>query len=141
MGSTVSAGTSQHHSTGMSGVVQLGLPVEWRAAEIARKQSLGGAIELCAELAGYELDKQLATDLKVDKAQFSRWTNGTEGVLWPKLSALMDRCGNDAPVLWMLHARGYDLHSIRRVETELERQNRLLREENAALKRVLRGGA
>lgn len=49
--------------------------------------------------------------------------------------------GNDAPLLWMLHARGYDLHSLRKRETELERDLRLAREENAALSRVLQGHA
>ena len=52
----------------------------------------------------------------------------------------MDRCGNDAPLLWMNHDRGWDLHAMRRVESETERQNRLLREENAALRRVLLAG-
>ena len=47
------------------------------------------------------------------------------------------RTGNDAPVLWMLHDRGYDLNSIRRRESETERENRLLREEVAALRRVI----
>jgi hypothetical protein len=55
--------------------------------------------------------------------------------------ALMDACGNDAPLLWMLHARGYDLHSVRKLESETEAQNRLLREEVAALRRVLMAGA
>lgn len=120
---------------------QIALPVEWRPDEVVRKQSLGGAMELCAELGGYALDKTLQQELGVDKAQFSRWQSGTEGVVWPKFAKLMDFCGNDAPVLWMLHQRGYDLHSVRRRETELERQNRLLREENAALRRVMTGGA
>lgn len=53
----------------------------------------------------------------------------------------MDACGNDAPVLWMLQQRGYDLHSVRRLETAVERENRLLREENEALRRVLTGRA
>ena len=96
--------------------------------EIARKRSLGGAIELCAELGGYTLDKQLSTELAVDKAQLSRWHSGTEGILWPKLEKLMGVCGNDAPVLWMLHQRGYDLHSLRKQESELEREIRTLRE-------------
>lgn len=139
MSPTVTARASQLHSTGVRAVEQLGLPTDVAPREIARKQSLGGAIELCAEAAGYALDKQLASDLGVDKAQFSRWTTGTEGVVWPKLRMLMDKCGNDAPVLWMLHARGYDLHSVRRLETETERDNRRLREENAALRRVLMG--
>lgn len=99
---------------------------------------MGGAIELCAELGGFALDKTLQQELKVDKAQFSRWQSGTEGVSWPKFVELMDKCGNDAPVLWMLHQRGYDLNSVRRLETSTERENRLLREEVQALRRVLK---
>jgi hypothetical protein len=137
-------GASQRHSTRVSGVEQLGIPTDVTPGEIARKQSLGGAIELCAEAAGYALDKQLASDLGVDKAQFSRWTTGTEGIVWPKLRALMDKCGNDAPVLWMLHARGYDLSSLRKRETETERALRIaeerikkLEEERAVERRML----
>lgn len=116
---------------------QISLPIEVRPDEVARKQSFGSSIELCAELGGYALDKSLQQDLAVDKAQFSRWLSGTEGVLWPKLERLMDRCGNDAPVMWMLHRRGYDLYTLRRRETETERENRMLRDEVAALRRVL----
>jgi len=36
--------------------------------------------------------------------------------------------------------RGYDLHSLRKLESETEKQNRQLREENAALRRVLLAG-
>jgi hypothetical protein len=119
---------------------QVGIPVEVNPNEVARKASLGQALDLCMELAGLE-PKQLMAGLKLDKAQLSRWQSGQEGVNWPKLVAVMDYCGNDAPLLWMCHSRGIDLHSIRKVESEVERQNRLLREENAALKRVLLGGA
>lgn len=118
---------------------QLALPVPLDPREVMRKASLGGAIELCLEVAGLE-PKQVQADLKLDKAQFSRWTSGQEGVVWPRLSAVMDRCGNDAPLLWMNHARGWDLHAMRQLETQTERENRLLREENAALRRVLQGG-
>ena len=116
---------------------QLSIPVVVRPEEVMRKQSLGGAIELCAELGGFELDKNLQQELGVDKAQFSRWQSGTEGVQWHKFQQLMDTCGNDAPVLWMLHQRGYDLNSIRRQETKVERENRELREEVLALRRVI----
>lgn len=119
---------------------QVAIPVEVNPSEVARKASLGGAIELCLELAGLE-PKRLQADLKLDKAQFSRWSSGHEGVVWPRLCAVMDRCGNDAPLLWMNHARGWDLHSMRRVESETERRLRLVMEENAALRRVLVGGA
>lgn len=120
---------------------QLAIPVPLRPEEVTRVKSLGGALELCASVAGFELDKQLSQALGVDKAQFSRWQSGQEGIKWDKFTALMDACGNDAPLLWMLYARGYDLHSIRRTESETERENRRLREENAALRRVLVGVA
>jgi len=100
-------------------VNQLGFPSEITAQEVARETSLGGAIALCAKAAGLE-PKEIQAKLKTDKAQWSRWESGQEGVVWPKFVALMDACGNDAPLLWMLHARGYDITSLRRKETELE---------------------
>lgn len=119
---------------------QVSIPVEIRPEEVARKQSLGDALQMCAELAGFSLDKELQQRLGVDKAQFSRWSSGTEGIVWPKFAKLMDTCGNDAPLMWMLHQRGYDLHTVRKLESETEKVNRQLREENAALRRVLMGG-
>jgi len=121
-------------------MTQLAIPVEVAPHEVMRKTTLGGAFELCAELGGLE-PKEIQSDLKLDKAQWSRWVSGYEGIVWPKLVSVMDRCGNDAPLLWMNHARGWDLHAMRRLETETERQNRKLREENAALRRVLMGQA
>lgn len=117
---------------------QMSIPVAVSQQEVCREKTLGGAIALCVKVAGLE-PKQVQESLRLDKAQFSRWESGGEGVVWPKFESLMDLCGNDAPLLWMVHARGYDLHSIRKVESEIERQNRLLRDENAALRRVLMG--
>jgi hypothetical protein len=119
-------------------VTQLAIPVDVAPHEIARKHSLGGAVELCAEVGGKE-PKEIQHDLHLDKAQWSRWVSGAEGVIWPKFAALMDYCGNDAPLLWMAHDRGWDIARMARYESELERQNRLLREENQALKRVIAG--
>ena len=117
---------------------QIALPVEVRPEEIAREKTLGGAIELCAKVAGHALDKTLQSALAVDKAQFSRWQSGAEGIVWPKFERLMDFCGNDAPLLWMAYHRGYDLNAMRKRETELQRENRQLREQVEALTRVLR---
>ena len=106
---------------------QLGFPSEITVQEVSRETSLGGAISLCAKAAGLE-PKQIQDALKSDKAQFSRWTDNKEGIVWPKLEALMDECGNDAPLLWMLYARGYDLNSLRRTETETQKALRLAQE-------------
>ncbi len=107
---------------------QLGIPVALSPQEIARERSLGDAIGLCVKAAGYE-PKDVQIDLKWDKGQWSRWESGEEGIKWAKLIALMDYCGNDAPLLWMLHARGYELGSLHKRETETEQ---LLRQEREA---------
>lgn len=107
---------------------QLGFPSQVTPQEVGREATLGGSISLCARAAGLT-PKEVQDALKADRAQFSRWTDDKEGITWSKLAALMDLCGNDAPLFWMLNARGYDLHSLRRQETETEKENRLLREE------------
>lgn len=120
------------------------LQIEVPLSEVVRKSTLGKAIEYCAELAGYDYGKELEGALrdrgvKCDDTQLSRWKKGEEGIKVEKFFGLMDVCGNDAPLMWLLHARGYDLASVRRRESETERQLRLALEENAALRRVLQG--
>lgn len=112
---------------------QIAMPTEVNEIDISRERSLGGAIELCAKAAGYAFDKELSIPLGVDKGQLSRWQSGAEGVKWEKLRALMDFCGNHAPVLWMLHQLGYDIGTLRKRETELQRELRLEREKNEQL--------
>lgn len=107
---------------------QVALPVRVPIEELQRKKSLGAAIELCAELAGFGLDKELQQKIEADKAQFSRWQSGSEGILWPKFCKLMDACGNDAPLLWMAHQRGYDLESMRQRESETQKALRVAHE-------------
>ena len=119
---------------------QLGFPSDVTVQEVLRETTLGGAIDLCRKAAGL-VPKQVQDALGSDKAQFSRWTDNVEGIKWDKFVALMDLCGNDAPLLWMLQARGYDLSSLRKQETETERKLRAALEENKALRRVLQGSA
>lgn len=116
---------------------QIAIPVDVRPQEVAREKTLGGAIDLCAKLAGYALDKTLQSELEVDKAQFSRWQSGTEGIVWPKFVRLMDVCGNDVPLLWMLYQRGYDLESLRKRESETEKKLREAQEQIGALQRTI----
>lgn len=115
---------------------QLGFPSDVSPQEITREKTLGGAIDLCRKAAGLE-PKQVTDAVRtsegkaVDKAAWSRWVNDNEGVEWPKLKQIMDKCGNDAPLLWLLWDRGYDITSLRRRETELEQQLREAREQLA----------
>ena len=111
---------------------QVSIPIDLRPEEVTREKSLGGAIGLCIKVAGHE-PKEVMSEIRhdgkpLDKAQWSRWESGQEGICWPKFRALMDFCGNDAPLLWMLHQRGYDLHSLRKLETETEKALRFERD-------------
>lgn len=118
--------------------MQIAIPSEVTPQEVSREKTLGAAIALCVKAAGLE-PKDLLLSFKWDKGQWSRWESGEEGIKWPKLVQVMDHCGNDAPILWMAHTRGYELSSMHKRESETERENRMLREENAALRRVLQG--
>jgi hypothetical protein len=48
-----------------------------------------------------------------------------------KFNLFMDKAGNEAPLLWLLYSRGYELSSLHKRETETERENRTLREQLA----------
>ena len=123
-------------------------------AELVREArlcaSLGAAIARCAQLAGLDLEKQ-AIPHGMDKARYSRIVGGREGILWPQIEAFCAHCGNDLPVVWMVHVRGWDALTLRRQETESEREirelkNQLDQERSARViaeqfaARVLRGG-
>jgi hypothetical protein len=113
-------------------LAQASLPLGTVSAdEIARKRTFGDAIGLCAEVAGYDLEKQASAEIAMDKGQWSRIQSGQEGIKWSKLEKFLDAMGNDIPLLWMLHQRGYDVHSLRRRENELERQLRETKEQLA----------
>jgi len=120
--------------------------IEVGPREIARKQTWAGAIELCAEVAGYTLDKQAQGLVGIDQARWSRIKSGREGIKPAQLFQFMDGCRNNVPILWLAHQRGYDIGSMNFRETEMERQLREAREElererlkNEALVEALRG--
>lgn len=99
-----------------------------------------GAIKLCVSLGGFDGDKEVYADLGIDAGHWSRITRGEAHFPVDKLSALMDLCGNEAPLIWLAHARGYDPRSLRKLETETERALRESNERCAQLendKRVL----
>lgn len=104
---------------------------------IARQSSMTKALILCQTLSGLE-DKAFLGERGVvkDQAQWSRILGpaAQHNVPQDRLNLFMDKAGNEAPLLWLLHSRGYDLSSLRMRETETERELRLAREEIAQMK-------
>jgi hypothetical protein len=110
---------------------------------IVRQPTLTKALHLCQTLSGKD-DAQFygANGIVKDQGQWSRIMGQSGSANFPqdKLNLFMDIAGNEAPMLWLLHSRGYDITVLRQRETETERELRLMREENARLrhdKRVL----
>lgn len=110
-------------------------------ALVAKQSSMSKALALCQTLSGLDDAQFYGTNgIVKDQAQWSR-IMGPSKHNFPhdKLNVFMDIAGNEVPLLWLAYSRGYDLHSMHKRESETERENRLLKEENAALRRVLMG--
>jgi hypothetical protein len=109
-------------------------------ALIAKQPSMSRALLLCQTLSGKD-DAQFygARGIVKDQAQWSR-IMGPSNHCFPhdKLNLFMDIAGNEAPLLWMLHSRGYDLHALRKLETETERRLRIAEEALEAEKQKVR---
>jgi hypothetical protein len=103
---------------------------------IAKQATMTKALQLCQTLSGKD-DAQFygSGGIVEGQAQWSR-IMGPSNHNFPheKLNLFMDKCGNEAPMLWLLHSRGYDINKLHLRETETERLLRLAREENEALR-------
>lgn len=109
-------------------------------AIVLAQPTMLGAIKLCISLAGFQADKQVYGVLEIDAGHWSRIMRGEAHFPVDKLTELMDLCGNEAPLIWLTHARGYEPASLRKRETETERRLRVAEERIALLthdKRVL----
>lgn len=110
---------------------------------IAKQANMSKALQLCQTLSGKD-DAQFYGDKGIvkDQAQWSR-IMGPSSHNFPhdKLNLFMDLAENEAPLLWLAHSRGYDIERMHKVENELERENRQLREQNSALLSVIRGSS
>jgi hypothetical protein len=74
-------------------------------------------------------DKTVAIEIGVDPAILSKAQTGQARLSESHMDSLMDACGSEAWLFYWLLKRGYDPRSLRRIESDLERENRLLREE------------
>ncbi len=95
---------------------------------VTAQPSLLSAIKLCISLGGFKCDKEIYSALNVDAGHWSRIHRGEAHFPTDKFLQTMDICGNEVPLLWLLYQRGYDLHSLRKRETEVEAQLRAERD-------------
>jgi len=102
-------------------------------AALIKQPTMTAALNLCQTISG-KADKAFCGPGGVvnSQAQWSRILNDAGAHHFPhdKFGQFMDAAGNEAPLLWLLHSRGYDLRSLRQRETETQQK---LREVTEAL--------
>lgn len=85
---------------------------------VMKQTTFTGAIALCVQLSGLE-EKEVYLSLDVDPGHWTRIMKGDAHFPVNKLNAMMDLCGNEAPLMWLSTMRGYGLVVLK---TEAERR-------------------
>lgn len=78
-------------------------------------------------------EKTVAIEAGIDPSTLAKVKQGTARPSEDHLDAFMDACGSEAWLFYWLLKRGYDPRSLRRFESDVERENRELREQLQAM--------
>lgn len=80
-------------------------------------------------------EKTIAIECSIDASTLAKVKQGSARPSEDHLNAMMDATGSEAWLYYWLIKRGYDPHSLRRFESDVERENRELRERLAQSER------
>jgi hypothetical protein len=78
-------------------------------------------------------EKTVAIEADIDASTLAKVKQGTARPSENHLVRMMDATGSEAWLFYWMLRRGYDPRSMRRIETDVERENRELRERVAAM--------
>lgn len=114
--------------------VKLGLAVHSRrngdsiaTEDILRRDTMTKAIIFSFDVAGLP-DNTVCAELEIDAATYSKIKSGTRHFPPDKLIQAMELAGNDIPLRWLAHKRGFGLV---RLQSEIERENEDLKRQLA----------
>jgi hypothetical protein len=79
-------------------------------------------------------EKTVAIDAEIDASTLAKVKQGTARPSEDALDRMMDSTGSEAWLYYWLLKRGYDPRSLRKLETEMERQMREMRDELVRLR-------
>lgn len=83
-------------------------------------------------------DKQCYDPLGMDNSHWSKIRKGTASPpADERFTKYLDIVQNEFPLIWLCEARGYDFMTLRKHQTNTERENADLREENQFLRRAM----
>ena len=122
---------------------RVAIPDDYQQQTALKCKSRSHALRKCVELGNFESHKEVYLPLGIDQGQWSRIWAGT-AFLNPDLKfQLMDVCGNDVPLRYDAHMRGFELRRVRsgleekvqQLEADLAEERRLV----SRLAQMLRG--
>lgn len=90
------------------------------------------AIASMVTLSGLK-ESAIAVEIGIDPSTLAKVKQGTARPSEDHIEGFMDSCGSEAWLFYWLLRRGYDPRSLRRFESDVERENRELRERMAQL--------
>lgn len=96
-------------------------------SDYAKLTSEAAGIKYAMENSGLQ-DKSIAIECGTDAGTLSKAKAGQARLNEEAMDALMDATGSEAPLFAWLLRRGYDPRSLHRFETDVERENRELKE-------------
>lgn len=94
--------------------LQVDVPMEL----IVKQRSFLAAIALCIQAAGLQ-ESEVSLSLGIDAGHWTRIKKGDAHFPTNKINDLMDITGNQVPLIWLAHSRGYGLVLLK---SEAERQ-------------------
>jgi hypothetical protein len=110
-----------------SDLAQIGLKLQNRErvtvdiVAVSRLPTFSAAITYCVGISGFDR-KEVYSEIGIDAATWSRIESGAAYFPMPKLEKLMDICGNEVPLMWLVNSRNYEWSSLREKQTEMERK-------------------
>jgi hypothetical protein len=85
---------------------------------VLKQPSFGKAVSLCVQVSGLD-DKEVYLSLGIDAGHWTRIMKGDAHFPLNQLNDLMNLCGNETPLKWLAHSRGYSLTLLK---SEAERR-------------------
>jgi len=109
------------------------IALDFTLADIRKLQSESDALAFSVRVAGYQA-KDIPLAFGIDAGQWSNILTGTKHFPQNRRNEFMDFVGNEALLMYGVESRGYDWSTLRQHQSDLERENERLRQENAQLR-------
>lgn len=104
---------------------------------IRKRTTFLGAWNFAQDFAALD-DKQCYDRLGIDSSHWTKIGNGTASPpADERFIRYFDVVQNEIPLIWLAEARGYDWTTIRKHQSDLEKENAHLRDELAAHRRAM----